>query len=122
MRFRVKTVNPETGTETISIRDGQKLEITKMLTVSTAHVSKELFENLVLDDACRHICLPVYKKTVPGFGSVGVYIYIDPGAFEDREVPYGLLPLVKLAQGNGCSVLCLDSDGPVVEGYPVFDW
>lgn len=122
MKIQAKTVDPETGTETTSIHDGQELEITKMLTVSTAHVSKELFEYLVSDNICHHICLPVYKKIMLGIGGVGVYIHIDPGTFEDGEVPYGLLPLIKLAQKNGCGVLCLDSDGPVLEGYPIFDW
>lgn len=101
----------------------QKLDITKMLTVSTAHVSEKTFEALKLDGATNEIGLAVYgKSTCDNEVNYGLYIYLDRQAVDNANIPDDLKPLIRLAQDNGCEVLCLDSDGMELDDYEIFDW
>ena len=104
-------------------RVAQKLDIVKMLTVFTGHVREETFEALRLDGIANEIGLAVYgKDTCDNEACYGLYIYLDKQAVENTNIPEDLKPLIKLAQDNGCEVLCLDSDGMELDGYMVFDW
>lgn len=103
--------------------DSKELEISKVLTVSSGHVTENTFEALSLDGLVNEIMLPVYSKSAPGNGEgFGLYVYIEPKCLEQGKIPEDLMPLIRLAQENDCSILCLDCDGPELEGYPVYDW
>lgn len=100
----------------------QVLEITKMLTVSTGHVTEETFHALEQDGVTNKIMLPVYSKATPdGDDSFGLYIYITDDCLDWDNIPEDLKPLIKLAQEQGCGVLCLDSDGQELEGYELYE-
>lgn len=99
-----------------------KLEITKMLTVSSAHVTQETFDRLVMDNENNKIGLPVYTKNISNNSeNYGLYIYINPD-INRGIVPSDLMPLIDLAVNNDCDILCLDGDGPELTDYPVFKW
>lgn len=91
------------------------LEITKTLTLSTAHITKETATFLDSDPDN----LIVYKK-----GEYGWFINIDSEIFEEEltSIPYDLVTLIILAKENECSYLCLDCDGLIVEELPVYEW
>lgn len=98
--------------------EGRKLQISKMLTVSSAHIKEETAQ--FLNDETRDELI-VYPKLVYGW-----FILANPGT-EDFEaeltrIPEELANLIRFAKENGCDWLCLDCDGDKVEGLPIFDW
>lgn len=96
------------------------LEITKMLTLSTAHISYDTATKL--DAAVSHqqfgACV-VYNKD-----SYGWFIYIDSNALAESRngVPTDLLACIELALAEGCAVLCLDADANEVDELPCYEW
>ena len=99
------------------------MEISKMLTISTAHVSEktaDLLEN-------NKLKVVVYNKE-----DFGWFIHLDEDNLtnyydsNDTEsyfyVPEELLKLMKFAQDLGCDWLCLDCDGEELEYFDTFDW
>ena len=100
----------------------KNLEITRMLTVSTAHVTQDTFERLALDGVRNEIGLPVYTKTSVGDDeNYGLYIHISPD-INLEVIPEDLMSVINLALDNGFDMLCLDSDGPQLENLSVFAW
>lgn len=103
----------------------QKLDITKMLTVSTAHIHYETMDKILEDGTKNDLGLAVYKKSAPSGENYGVFLYLSPGAAygeTNENMPEELAALIKFARDNGCGILCLDSDGMELEGYPTFEW
>lgn len=105
-----------------------KLEITRMLTINTCHVSKET------TDLIRDNCESYTDLDLPAFYTKGDYGYLVNVPFDYLvdgpkgviemypDVPDDLHDCILLAMENHCDWLCLDRDGMVVEGLPVFDW
>lgn len=98
------------------------LEIARMLTISTAHISKETADLLAGDvdfgiDVCWGACLSVYNK-----GDYGWLVFADAANTGHPGMPADLAACLRLAQENDCEWLCLDRDGDVVESLPVYDW
>ena len=97
----------------------QILDISKMLTMSTGHISwstaKRLDEECSADGSTLSMFPVVYKK-----GDVGWFIYVGDG--EDEEVPDDLARCIKLAKLNKCDWLCLDRDADVVDTLDVYEW
>lgn len=97
----------------------QKLEIDKMLTISSRHVSadtKDLLDQAV-DDNEEDPMPPVYEKQ-----GYGWFVACDPDNEETWDnYPADLVQCMKLARNNGCFWLCLDADGPRVETLEFFD-
>ena len=98
------------------------MAISKILTISTAHISKETAQllesanaNWVEDEA--NIILAVYKKS-----DYGWFIFVDPFCFDDRNIPNDLLKVIKFTKDNNCEWLCLDSDGEVLDCLDVYEW
>ena len=87
------------------------MEITKMLTVSTANISMETAELLDGD-----ISIVVYNKGVYGWF---IHIPDDP---EEYDIPQDLLKLMNFAKDLDCEWLCLDRDGEVLDYLETFDW
>lgn len=81
------------------------LEIDKMLTLSTAHISPETRKWLDSESKTDSSCLTVYKKR--GFGW---FIYLPECKSDTNELPDDLLKCCELAADTECLVLCFDSD------------
>lgn len=100
----------------------ETLSVSKILTVSTAHVTKAMYKMLVEDmNDSSSVMLPVYEKTDTDGTKYGLFIYIPADINWDR-IPKGLKPLLELAISNECDVVCLDSDGSVIKELPVYEW
>ncbi len=88
-----------------------KLEINKMLTISTAHIKHEVvyaLEEGMIDN------ITVYDKAAYGY-IIYIHGYQDTGY-------QSLNDCIELALDNDCSILCLDQDGDIVKGLAVYDW
>lgn len=100
----------------------KNLDIVKMLTVSVDHVKRETCELLALDGIRNEIMLPVYIKSTANNGeNYGLYIELIPDCIRNGKIPEDLVPLIKLATDNDCKVLCLDADGPEIEGFQIYN-
>ena len=105
----------------------KSLEIGKLLTISTAHISREtadLLELAVKDDT--DLSLPVVFTK----GEYGYVVHISEELTGDRnadlnlysDTPEDLYKCQKLAVENGCDWLVLDRDGDIADGLPVYEW
>lgn len=100
------------------------LEVSKMLTISTAHVTEDICERLAARadyDPRYNIPFVVYRKD-----EFGYFIYITKDTLEDAlkegSCPEVLLDVVKFAVKHGCELLCLDRDGPTVPELKTYEW
>lgn len=98
-------------------------EITKMLTLSTAHITEETAKRLEKDPDDNNLGLSVYSKSNFGF-----FIYfrdIDgnlPKEYTNDDFPEDLYKCILLAHELGCEILCLDCDGEETELLEKYDW
>ena len=89
-------------------------EISKMLTLSTAHVSEATAAKLEKGRACL---LSIFAK-----GEYGWFIFV---AREDGSMggaPSDLAACIAKARALGCDWLCLDRDGETVGDLPTYEW
>lgn len=84
------------------------LEISKMLTLSTGHLTEQAIDYLASLNA------PVYRKD--GYGYF-VYVHWD---FDDPAL--SLLDSLDFAEEQGCDWVMFDSDGPQVDGLTYYEW
>ena len=98
------------------------MEIARMLTISTAHISKETADLLAGNYPIELV--PVWEMSVGIYAKeeYGWYIYFSLAEHIHPSMPEDLAACLHLARQYQCSVLCLDNDGDVVEGLPVYDW
>lgn len=115
------------------------LEIYKTLVVSSSHLSEEVVK--LLDPEWRKkFRAPknpgvIVNDSVLGFlidrTGTGWRVYINMEDETPEEVyaewrgaglPNEFITLVKLAVSQECMYLELHMDGPVIEGYPRYDW
>lgn len=117
-KYKISEVSPLMIEELEEIEEKQKLEISKMLTISTKHITTEANEGILYAyyDNDEYVSTLVYSKD-----GYGWFIYIDED-FEKKTNPECLKNCMRFARENGCNWLCLDSDGPVVNGLPVYEW
>lgn len=100
------------------------MEITKMLTISTAHIRKETTK--FIDKVCKNNDLSrliIYDKTAHYDGCTeqyGWFIYCNVD-LEDLDVPEDLLKLIKFTKNNNCDWLCLDRDAEIVDGLDFYE-
>lgn len=87
------------------------MEISKILTVSTAHINKSTRE-LLDQDVYEAWQVIAYPK-----GDYGWFIY----AVEAGGAPPDLAMAMQYVKQNGCDWLCLDQDGPI-EDLPIYEW
>lgn len=90
-----------------------KLEIRKVLVLSTAHAKRNTLE--------------VATKNFIAKGVYETYFYVgdagDVTAIEDPEdYPPDLYRCLLLAREHGCDEVKFDSDGPVIKGLPTYEW
>lgn len=97
-----------------------RLEKSTLLTISTAHIRKSTSEWLGDQIKSDISSLTVINKNDSGF-----FIYM-PECDEKtyKEIPDDLRACMEFAKENGAQLLCLDSDGPVMEydGLEVYQW
>lgn len=107
------------------------VEITQMLTLSTAHIlpstslalnnellnmQKQELTNCDLDGLC------IFVKH-DGRDNYGYYIYCDKLNLNNElfeKMPDDLKKIVKLARQLECNVICLDAAGPIILGLPYY--
>lgn len=95
---------------------------TIMMTISTAHISENTARWLLDEINESRSNLAVYDKKNAGF-----FIYIPDDILTDLEqeeiIPSDLYQCVQFALDNYSTLLCLDSDGPIVSGkLETFTW
>ncbi len=94
-----------------------QLEIHKILTLSTTHISKKTADSL---NMLNNEDLILYKKD-----EFGWFIYIIDGDSErinDKSIPDDLAAIIKLAKSKECEIICLDRDACKVDGLFTYDW
>ena len=96
------------------------MEISKMLTISTAHIHP--YHVKFLDTEARNIRadIVVYEKAKYGW-----FIYTGEVMFAEwriSHVPFSIKDCMTLARNNGCDWLCLDRDGELVDDLPEYEW
>lgn len=106
----------------------QRLEITKMLTISTANISKETAD--LINEECNTWSNPEFPACFTK-GEFGYLINVpedfigedeDGAPYCTYDIPDDLFNCMSLAYERDCQWLCFDRDGMVVETLPVFDW
>lgn len=94
-----------------------KLEISKMLTLSTAHITEATSKRLESDPNDNNLGLCVYSTPY------GWFIMIDERTVKDADhLPKELANLIKFANDLDCKVLHLDCDAEIVDYLETFDW
>lgn len=95
------------------------MEISRMLTVSTAHISEET--NCWLSD-CDSFSFPVPIVVYPK-EEYGWFIHkIKVRSVNLMDIPKDLAALVRMADALECDWLCLDRDGELVDNLPIYKW
>ena len=89
------------------------LEISRILTISTEHISPQTAR--LMDTDAIH-------AGVYSVGESGYLILTVGWENYDDAMPEDLKACVKFAAGHGCDWLCLDGDAETVEGLPVYEW
>ncbi len=97
-----------------------RLEITSILTLSTVHVSEKTREMLDEEPETNTMTLSVYQKS-----DYGWFVYIPDDVAKGLEskdgIPEDLKACVTLAIEHGCSILCLDCDGPELDALAKYE-
>ena len=93
------------------------MEISKMWTLSTAHITKETDKwlNEQAKEPTEGLC--VYEKTG------GHFIYTpDDFDFEEMDLPKDIETIIAFAIGCGMDWICLDCDGPIETMFSTYKW
>ena len=92
-----------------------KYDITKMITISTAHIKESTTS--FLDET---LLLPVY----PSDYFYTIWIEDDTEYYDTfkNAIPNDLWACIMFAHNLGCQWLCLDGDGKIVDELPVYEW
>ena len=91
-------------------------EIDSMMTISTAHVTRETGQRL--EGGHDHI------KAINGLmcdWSIYGWVYWTD-AEPDDSIPDELAALSEYAKARGCKYIKFDCDGPTLSQFPIFDW
>lgn len=95
------------------------MEISRMITMSTGHISEETSK--ILEDTSNTLPIGVYDKT--GFGW---FIYLPTDKTEDskilKDLPKDLAMIFMFSRHNDFDIVCLDCDGSDIDELPVYDW
>lgn len=93
------------------------MEIARMWTLSTAHISRETDKWLIgqVKEPTEGLC--VYKKTG------GYFVYVpDDFDYEEMNLPEDIETIIAFAIGCGVDWICLDSDGSIENGFKTYKW
>ncbi|MGF9891081.1 helix-turn-helix transcriptional regulator [Priestia megaterium] len=99
-----------------SISEVKKVEICKMLILSSGHIKQSTRD--YLDDPKRKE-LVVYDKPECGW-----FINLDSEYLKEElpNVPKELVKVMQFAIKYNCKWLCLDCDGPFTDKLPTYEW
>ncbi len=92
------------------------LDISKMLTLSTAHIKPSTTR--YIDEAIDCGSLAAYRKDGYGWN----IHCIDLEGELPEDLPEDLKACIDLARRNGCDILCLDGDGDPTNLLSMYDW
>lgn len=94
-----------------------RMDIVKMMTISTAHITERTSGLLDNSKWCDQNCLMVCKKQ-----EFGWFVYVPDHMDYLCSIPNDLRNCMRFAMDNQAQWLCLDSDGPVMEyeGLDIF--
>lgn len=91
----------------------RKPEINKVMTISTAHISKETEKALSEDN----VGVTVFPK-----GEYGYFVYLTDWQRYGMNDPEDLKQCIQYAQDYGCELLCIDRDAETMEpDLPVYE-
>ena len=98
----------------------ESIEISKVLTTSTAHIDKDTALLLTKWSTYGKDESPFSVKSVPyGF-------YIDIESVDEQKLdsmtPECIKNLIRFTNAMDCDVLCLDSDATPLSFFPTYDW
>jgi hypothetical protein len=107
------------------------LEIARMLTLSTGHITQETAQ--LLDEYLRRREVEYDGDIEQNFDGLSIYPRADYGWFiyisdakddvaEFSKLPADLQNVVEFTLDQDCNWLCLDCDGGGTDGLPLFDW
>lgn len=88
------------------------MEIVKTLTLSTAHISSDTAR--WIDSGQSHII--AYPKA-----DYGWFIYFGD-TDKEKILQEDIKRIFELAQAKNCDLICIDRDGEVVDGLPIYNW
>lgn len=98
-------------------KQNSTLFITKMVTISTTHISEKTAHLLEVEAKENNLGICVYNKA-----DFGWYITIDDEIKRNTDLPKDLYKAIQFASDVGCQTLCLDCDGTVVGFLDKYDW
>lgn len=90
------------------------MEITKLLTLSTAHIPEDVAKSLETEPETNNFGLSVYPFPY------GFWIYIPSEI--PANTPPPLAACLRFAKENGCTWLQIDQDVAPLAELPVYDW
>lgn len=90
-------------------------EVAAMLTLSTAHITYEASQ--YLEAPGEHPGLVVYEKRDYGF-----FIPLTDEIPLPADMPLSIKDCMNYADSLGCTWLCFDRDGPVVDDLGTYEW
>ena len=99
----------------------KKLEISKVLTLSTIHIKPETAKWIENKKNIEN--LAIYEKSEYGW-----FIFVEKDYLEEltevvgNNIPQDLLDTMNFARLQGCEWLCLDCDGNEIDDLPSYDW
>ncbi|MBD5585169.1 MAG: hypothetical protein HDQ88_08805 [Clostridia bacterium] len=96
-----------------------KPEIGTIMTVSTAHLTPNTLKRLETADMydSTFANIACYPKILDG-ENIGWFIYpCIPSSQIHEDIPEDLKAILDLAEFCNASVICLDSDGPIVDRF-----
>ncbi len=93
------------------------MEITRMWTLSTAHISRETDQWLTEQSKEPTEGLCIYEKTG------GHFIHVpDDFDFEEMNLPKDIETIIAFAIGCDFDWICLDCDGPIEKTFSTYEW
>lgn len=94
----------------------KKYDITKMVTISTAHIKESTTSFLE-----ETLLFPVYQSDY--FYMIWIEDDTEPYLKPFKNaIPNDLWACIMFAHNLGCQWLCLDGDGEIVGELPVYEW
>ena len=95
------------------------MDLTTMLTISTAHIGPVTAHMLDAEDTTGDMGVTVYIMG-DGYEADSWLIYVDPKA--EGNVPEDLQRLMEFCAGKGIDWLRLDGDGEILPELPTYEW
>ena len=93
------------------------MDIVKMLTISTAHITKRTADMLDAIDTPFDVCIYDKGTALDKYGW-----FLTDWTLQEETRPEDLRACCKFAERNDCAWLCLDCDGEVVDCLPTYEW